>query len=93
MTSAAGLGGHTVFGTLIATCGGLAPQIRAEAPALAVTQLPQLVVARYLGNSSEEVQNQATYVTDSNEDEGFAKAIEGFILPRAVAAPAAAGRA
>jgi Cof subfamily protein (haloacid dehalogenase superfamily) len=45
-----------------------------------------------MANSSEEVQNQATYVTDSNEDEGFAKAIEGFILPRAIAAPAAAGR-
>jgi Cof subfamily protein (haloacid dehalogenase superfamily) len=40
-----------------------------------------------MANASEEVQNQATYVTDSNEDEGFAKAIEGFILPRAVAAP------
>jgi hydroxymethylpyrimidine pyrophosphatase-like HAD family hydrolase len=46
-----------------------------------------------MANASEEVQNQATYVTDSNEDEGFAKAIEGFILPRAVAAPAAAGLA
>ena len=44
-----------------------------------------------MGNASEEVQHQATYVTDSNEDEGFAKAIEGFILPRAVAAPTAAG--
>jgi Cof subfamily protein (haloacid dehalogenase superfamily) len=46
-----------------------------------------------MANASEEVQNQATYVTDSNEDEGFAKAIEGFILPRAVAAPTAAGLA
>jgi hypothetical protein len=26
-------------------------------------------------------------VTASNEDEGFAKAVEEFILPRAVAAP------
>jgi Cof subfamily protein (haloacid dehalogenase superfamily) len=40
-----------------------------------------------MANASEEVQNQATYVTDSHNDEGFAKAIEGFILPRAVAAP------
>jgi Cof subfamily protein (haloacid dehalogenase superfamily) len=40
-----------------------------------------------MGNASEEVQRQATYVTASNEDEGFAKAIEKFILPRAVAAP------
>jgi Cof subfamily protein (haloacid dehalogenase superfamily) len=44
-----------------------------------------------MGNASEEVQNQATYVTDSHEDEGFAKAIEGFILPRAIAAPTSAG--
>ena len=41
-----------------------------------------------MGNASEEVRRQATYVTASNEDEGFAKAIEEFILPRAVAAPA-----
>jgi Cof subfamily protein (haloacid dehalogenase superfamily) len=40
-----------------------------------------------MGNASEEVQRQATYVTASNEDEGFAKAVEEFILPRAVAAP------
>jgi hydroxymethylpyrimidine pyrophosphatase-like HAD family hydrolase len=40
-----------------------------------------------MANASEEVQNQATYVTDSHNDEGFAKAIEGFILPRAIAAP------
>jgi Cof subfamily protein (haloacid dehalogenase superfamily) len=40
-----------------------------------------------MGNASEEVQRQATYVTASNEDEGFAKAVEQFILPRAVAAP------
>lgn len=41
-----------------------------------------------MGNASKEVQCQATFVTTSNEDEGFAKAIEEFILPRAVAAPA-----
>jgi Cof subfamily protein (haloacid dehalogenase superfamily) len=40
-----------------------------------------------MGNASEEVQRQATHVTASNEDEGFAKAIERFILPRAAAAP------
>lgn len=40
-----------------------------------------------MGNASEEVQRQATCVTASNEDEGFAKAIEEFILPRAVPAP------
>jgi Cof subfamily protein (haloacid dehalogenase superfamily) len=42
-----------------------------------------------MGNASKEVQRQATYVTASNEDEGFAKAVEEFILPRAVAAPVA----
>jgi Cof subfamily protein (haloacid dehalogenase superfamily) len=40
-----------------------------------------------MGNASEEVKRAATFVTASNEDEGFAKAIEEFILPRAVAAP------
>jgi Cof subfamily protein (haloacid dehalogenase superfamily) len=40
-----------------------------------------------MGNASPEVQAQATYVTASNEDEGFAKAVEEFVLPRAVAAP------
>jgi Cof subfamily protein (haloacid dehalogenase superfamily) len=41
-----------------------------------------------MGNASDEVKRTATFVTASNEDEGFAKAIEQFILPRAVAAPA-----
>jgi Cof subfamily protein (haloacid dehalogenase superfamily) len=40
-----------------------------------------------MGNASEDVQRQATYVTTSNEEEGFAEAIERFVLPRAVAAP------
>jgi len=40
-----------------------------------------------MGNASPDVQHAATFVTASNEDEGFAKAIERFILPRAVAAP------
>jgi Cof subfamily protein (haloacid dehalogenase superfamily) len=40
-----------------------------------------------MGNASQEVQQQATYVTASNEDDGFAKAIEAIVLPRAVAAP------
>jgi len=41
-----------------------------------------------MGNASEQVRRQATCVTASNDDEGFAKAVEEFILPRAVAAPA-----
>ena len=40
-----------------------------------------------MGNASKEVQQKATRVTTSNEDEGFARAVEEFILPRAVAAP------
>jgi Cof subfamily protein (haloacid dehalogenase superfamily) len=34
-----------------------------------------------MGNASDEVKKQASAVTDSNEDEGFAKAIQKFILP------------
>jgi Cof subfamily protein (haloacid dehalogenase superfamily) len=33
-----------------------------------------------MGNASREVQASATYVTSTNEDEGFAKAIENFVL-------------
>lgn len=33
-----------------------------------------------MGNASPEVQAAATYVTSTNEDEGFAKAIDKFIL-------------
>ena len=33
-----------------------------------------------MGNASKEVQSSATYVTATNEDEGFAKAIEEFVL-------------
>jgi Cof subfamily protein (haloacid dehalogenase superfamily) len=36
-----------------------------------------------MGNSSDEVKAQATAVTDSNENEGFAKAVRKFILPSA----------
>jgi Cof subfamily protein (haloacid dehalogenase superfamily) len=40
-----------------------------------------------MGNANAEVQQSATFVTASNEDEGFAKAVEQFILPRAIPAP------
>ena len=40
-----------------------------------------------MGNASPDVQQRASYVTASYEDEGFAKAIEQFVLPRAVATP------
>jgi len=51
MQSPAGLSGHTVCGTLVAAAREISPQ-RAEG--LAVTRLPGLLVARYLGDSSEE---------------------------------------
>ena len=34
-----------------------------------------------MGNASTEVQSAATYVTTSNEEEGFANAMERFVLP------------
>ena len=33
-----------------------------------------------MGNASEQVKEQAAAVTDSYNDEGFAKAMEAFIL-------------
>jgi hydroxymethylpyrimidine pyrophosphatase-like HAD family hydrolase len=36
-----------------------------------------------MGNAEPEVKEVAHQVTDSNEDEGFAKAVERFVLPRA----------
>ncbi len=38
-----------------------------------------------MGNSSDEVKAQASAVTDSNEDDGFAKAVRKFVLCRAAA--------
>jgi Cof subfamily protein (haloacid dehalogenase superfamily) len=40
-----------------------------------------------MGNAGSEVQRQATCVTSTNDEDGFAEAVEQFILPRAVAAP------
>jgi hypothetical protein len=37
-----------------------------------------------MGNASKEVQAEANFVTDSNEEEGFAHAIERFVLNQAV---------
>jgi hydroxymethylpyrimidine pyrophosphatase-like HAD family hydrolase len=36
-----------------------------------------------MGNADPAVQAQADLVTDSHENDGFAKAMEQFILPRA----------
>ena len=49
MRSPAGLNGRSVFGTLIAT----SPQ-KISMAGLAITRLPGLLIARYLGDSSEE---------------------------------------
>jgi hydroxymethylpyrimidine pyrophosphatase-like HAD family hydrolase len=35
-----------------------------------------------MGNASDEVKSKADAVTDSYDDEGFAKAVERLILPR-----------
>jgi len=36
-----------------------------------------------MGNSTPDVQSKATYITTSNEDEGFANAIDRFVLSSA----------
>lgn len=35
-----------------------------------------------MGNASKEVQSKANFVTDTNEQEGLAHAIERFVLNR-----------
>lgn len=59
-SSPAGLGGHTVFGTLIATAREVQKELldacrheRADEGKTAITCPPGLIVARYLGDSSE----------------------------------------
>ena len=55
MHSPAGLGGRTVFGTFAATSLDALGQARSAVPdCVALTQLPGLLVGRYLGDSSEE---------------------------------------
>ncbi len=46
-----------------------------------------------MGNASDEVKRQATFVTTSHGEEGFANAVEQFILPRAEPARGAAVKA
>ena len=33
-----------------------------------------------MGNATDDIKKQATHVTASNEDEGFAKAVEAILL-------------
>jgi urease accessory protein len=49
MRSPVGLGGRSVVGTLLATHEG-----KVDVPGITITRLPGLLVARYLGDSSEE---------------------------------------
>jgi Cof subfamily protein (haloacid dehalogenase superfamily) len=46
-----------------------------------VTMFNKSGVSIAMGNASPEVQRAATHVTASNQEEGFARAIEDFILP------------
>jgi Cof subfamily protein (haloacid dehalogenase superfamily) len=48
-----------------------------------VTMFVKSGLAIAMGNASDEVKAQAHFTTDSNKEDGFAKAIEKFILPRA----------
>ena len=45
-----------------------------------------------MGQGTDAVKAGADFVTDANTDDGFAKAIDRFILPRAPAAPGQTGR-
>lgn len=47
-----------------------------------ITMFKQSGVSIAMGNASPEVQKAATYVTSSHEEEGFARAVEDFILPQ-----------
>lgn len=47
-----------------------------------VTMFKKSGVSIAMGNASPEVQQAATYVTASNDEEGFARAVEDFILPQ-----------
>lgn len=59
LESPAGLGGKTVFGTLVATCDS--PSILRECTKIApTTVLEGLLVSRYIGDSTEEAFNRLT---------------------------------
>jgi len=54
MNSPAGLGGRSVLGSFIATSAGASAELRAAVPELALTEVSGLLIARYLGDSSEQ---------------------------------------
>jgi Cof subfamily protein (haloacid dehalogenase superfamily) len=45
-----------------------------------ISMFKQSGISIAMGNGSEEVKQRATYVTETNEEEGFASAVEKFIL-------------
>jgi Cof subfamily protein (haloacid dehalogenase superfamily) len=47
-----------------------------------ITMFEKSGVSIAMGNASPEVRKAATYVTASNEEEGFAAAVDDFILPK-----------
>jgi Cof subfamily protein (haloacid dehalogenase superfamily) len=47
-----------------------------------ITMFRKSGVSIAMGNASPEVQKAATYVTASNQEEGFAQAMDDFILPQ-----------
>jgi Cof subfamily protein (haloacid dehalogenase superfamily) len=47
-----------------------------------ITMFNESGVSIAMGNASPEVQRAATYVTASNQEEGFAAAVDDFILPQ-----------
>ncbi|OFW18189.1 MAG: hypothetical protein A3H97_02260 [Acidobacteria bacterium RIFCSPLOWO2_02_FULL_65_29] len=63
MNSPAGLGGRSVCATLVACGAGLNPSLLADCrklPGVSVTLLPEILVARHLGDSSEEAKRRFT---------------------------------
>jgi urease accessory protein len=63
MRSPVGLGGHSVFGTLTAAAEGFESSALNECrQAAPVTLLPGLLIARYLGDSTEEALDAFTRI-------------------------------
>lgn len=61
MASPAGLAGHSVFGTFVATVSEMDKDLLARCrESVAVTLLPGLLIARYLGDSGEEAMQSFT---------------------------------
>jgi Cof subfamily protein (haloacid dehalogenase superfamily) len=76
--------------TLASEFSGIPPEEIATIGDMAndITMFKKSGMSIAMGNAAPEVQRVATYVTDSNEEEGFAKAVDDFILPRAEASAA-----